>query len=244
MHSMSKERLEGNIETIGTDLDKIKSMMKDLSQLTSAEVDELKLEFEDFKKKTATEVKNAWKEVEAHERELKRQQEMYRSMLTEYYSALESRKAIEMNSLKMSFEINKDTPLPITDVVPQINIGDSLLNIQHNRKYSMGKKSPSNLQNIYHNNSMTSGRASKAKGKFPKIGSGSSNSSKKMISTTLNFSPSIRNHSEMRQTMKGILNTEEKQYQVLRKFVKYSPKAAHNTSSFKQPTEFRYLTKT
>lgn len=46
---MSKDRIDDNIDNLGNDLDRVKSMMKNLSQLTSAEVDELKYEFEDFK---------------------------------------------------------------------------------------------------------------------------------------------------------------------------------------------------
>ena len=185
-------------------------------------------------KRTAAEVKKAWKEVEAHERELKRQQEMYRSMLTEYYSALESRKAIEIHSMKMGADFKEQS---IIDTVSQINLGLDVKPKTH--KNSGLNKTPSKLQSAYHHNSMQTNRVSKASNKFPNISiTGKSNS--KMMTTTLNFSPSIRNHSEMRQTMKGILSTEEKQYQVLRKFVKYSPKNSKSgKNSFKRHTEFR-----
>lgn len=55
--SMSKERIELNISSISDELDKMREMMRRLSQLTSKEVDGLKDEFENFQKRTSAEVK-------------------------------------------------------------------------------------------------------------------------------------------------------------------------------------------
>ena len=130
-NSLSKERIDGNITNINEEIDKMRDMMRRLSLLTSKEIDGLKDEFESFKKHTSADVKMAKKEVEAHERELARQQEMYRSMLTEYYSALETRKTIDYNNLKISADIGNQTTNELksqTMNISHINIGNIHIN--------------------------------------------------------------------------------------------------------------------
>jgi len=197
----------------------MRDMMRRLSQLTSHEVDQLKEQFELFKKLTAGEVKKAWKEVESHERELNRQQEMYRSMLSEYYSLLESKKAMELHTLRASdgyTSPNLNESKLQTMNISHINIGK--LNLSSTKKGKRKTLSKRTSQELHHQ-SMYNSKKSKSSmiSKFPSLPKHHN-----MPSTSLNFSPSIRNNSEMRDTMKGILTAEEKQYQILRKFVKHS----------------------
>lgn len=238
--SFSKDRLELNISNMAEEVDKLRDMMRKLSQLTSAEVDQLKDEFENFKKRTAAEVKKAWKEVESHDRELNRQQDMYRSMLSEYYSVLETKKAIDLYNIKMAAEHQPQTNLQDTKHqtmnISHINIGS--INLGKTKKNKTMEKRASYVnphKSLHSHTSKTS--KTELKGKFPVIGNQMNQS--KLISTTLNFSPSIRNHSEMRGTMKDILSAEEKQYQVLRKFVKHSPGSLPKRADSKSPSEFR-----
>ena len=49
IQSFSKERLEFDISSLNQEMDKMRDMMRRLSQLTSNEVDVLKEEFEAFK---------------------------------------------------------------------------------------------------------------------------------------------------------------------------------------------------
>ena len=226
-NNFSKERLEVSISSWNEEIEKMRDMMRRLSLLTSKEIEGLKGDIESFKKNTSADVKMAWKEVEAHERELTRQQEMYRSMLSEYYSVLEARKVVDYSNLKISSDIaNTNNDLrPQAMNISHINIG----------KLSINKGMRPNATN---SKSLTYGKTSKSdiKSEFPKI---KVQPTKIANASSVNFSPSIRNQSEMRKTMKGILNTEEKQYEVLRRFVKDSSKKSVNRTINISPSEFR-----
>ena len=201
--------------------------MRRLSVLTSKEIDGLKEEFDNFKKRTSAEVKMAWNEVEAHERELTRQQEMYRSMLSEYYSAIEARKSIDIQNMKFANEIvnqSAQDSKPQTLNISHINIGN----------FNFNKSSKQKITG--HSKSLHYGKTSKAdiKNEFPKI---QIQTNKKLISSSMNFSPSFKNEYEMRKTMKGVVNAEEKQFRIMNKYLKHSTNQNSSKPYYRSPSE-------
>ena len=169
----------------------------------------------------------AWNEVEAHERELTRQQEMYRSMLTEYYSAIEARKSIDIQNLKYANELASQTmqeSKPQAVNISHINIGS--FNVNKLSKQKIGG----------HSKSLHYGKASKAdiKNEFPKIKMQTNN---QFVSSSVNFSPSFRNEYEMRKTIKGVLNPDDRQYQITRKYANNQSKKNMAKSYNRSPSE-------
>ena len=107
-----------------------------------------------FKKKTAAEVKKAWKEVESHERELEKHQEMYRSILSEYYSALEVKKAMGIQNINAESDIYQSPHISElhnqTLHVKNLNIGS--INIKKSLKMRSSNKKMSMLFSYFFNN--------------------------------------------------------------------------------------------
>ena len=190
-------------------------------------------------KKTTAEVKKAWKEVESHERELERHQEMYRSMLSEYYSALEAKKAIDIQQMRIGADNMK--PKNLKDYQNQtLNVSNLNIGTIHINKTNRNKKESKRRSSTYHNRSLNNTKTEKTdlSQNLPKIGR-MKKERDSLRGSFMNFSPSIRNNSEMRGTMKDILSVEEKQYQILRKFVKYSPNSPNKNGIKNSPSEFR-----
>jgi hypothetical protein len=212
-----KENLQGEIGEVREDVAKIREMMGRLSRLTASEVDVLKEEFDRFRKKTAGEVKRVWKEVEVYDRELKRQQGVYRGMVKEYFEILQAKridciKDVRDDELYRSMADSKHQTVNVSHV----NIGSvNLSGKTQGRKKTLSKR----IKDNDHHKSMCHTNKKRKNAKFPFI----QDNVTSFPPASLNYTPSIRNNSEMRETMKGILNAEEKQYQILRKFVKYSP---------------------
>ncbi|CAI2383692.1 unnamed protein product [Moneuplotes crassus] len=228
--SLSKDRLEYNIKGLGKDIEKMREMFKKLSELTSLEVDQVKDDFSSFRNQVISEMKQAWKEVESHERELQRNQELYRSMLNEYYSILEAKKVRGFESIHFGEEILKS---PSTEHMRKssINVKNIKMRTSSISKSTNPQKRTKRTNFSHHNKSVYNPNTSKNSLKS-NIPHGVSNLPS--LHSSLNFSPRVRNKTEMRGAMKEIISAQEKQYQLLRKFVNYpqhSPK--------KSPSEFR-----